>query len=237
MQRHSFEFLGQQVELWTHPEPDHLTRVIRATGTWYEVDVLMKCREIYIPGTTILDVGANIGNHAVFFGLVLGAEVHAFEPYEPNYALLELNIAVNGLGERVFARCCAVGDSDGVGFAELGRLDNLGTVRICRGGGNIPMKRLDALDVTGPIGIIKIDVEGAETAVLRGAESLIRTWHPDILVEAERPDQFSAVTEILLNHGYAPRGRYAWTATYLFSATDQTTRMRAILDGLTGSTA
>jgi len=41
-----------------------------------------------VPGTAIIDVGANIGNHAVFFGAVFGAPAYAFEPYEPNYRLL-----------------------------------------------------------------------------------------------------------------------------------------------------
>jgi FkbM family methyltransferase len=231
MQRNEFQSFGRRIELWTHPEPDHLARVISSSRTWYEADVLMKCREIYLPGTVIVDVGANIGNHTVFFGSILGATVHAFEPYQPNYDLLVLNIAVNGLENRVVAHPFAVADRDGLGSAQPGLTANHGIVRVRFGDGNIPVRSLDSLPIPGPIGILKIDVEGSEAIVLRGAESLIRTWLPDILVEAASANEFAAVADVLLGHGYVPRGRYAWTATYLFSAIDQMARMDAILHG------
>jgi hypothetical protein len=66
MQQQVFSFMGRRIELWVHPEPDHMATVIRTSRTFYELDVLMKCREIYMPGTSIIDVGANIGNHAIF---------------------------------------------------------------------------------------------------------------------------------------------------------------------------
>ncbi|HEX3576709.1 MAG TPA: hypothetical protein VHU42_19085 [Rhodopila sp.] len=76
----------------------------------------MKGRELYLPGSTNIDVGANIGNHAVFFGALLNAPVHAFEPFQPNYDLLEMKVAANGLevqgasrltgnGQRALAYC------------------------------------------------------------------------------------------------------------------------------------
>jgi FkbM family methyltransferase len=232
MQRQVFEFLGRRIELWTHPEPDHLARAIHGGRTFYELDVLMKCRELYLPGTTIIDVGANIGNHTVFFGAILNAPVYAFEPYRPNYELLELNVAANSLDGQVRIECAAAGKCEGVGSAHLGLPDNLGTVHVSFGAGVVPVRSLDSLDsldIPGPVGILKIDVEGAETAVLHGASALIRRWLPDIVVEAEHADDFRAVAGVLLGNGYAPRGRYAWTPTYLFSAVDQTTRMQRVL--------
>ena len=77
--------------------------------------------------------------------------------------------------------------------------------------------------------MLKVDVEGAEVAVLRGASTLIRDWSPDIVVEAGDAAAFKSVAEILLSLGYVPRGRYAATPTYLFSAVDQVRRMRRIL--------
>ena len=51
------------------------------------------------------------------------------------------------------------------------------------------------------------------------------------VVEAGDTKSFAAVAKFLLNHAYTPRGRYAATPTYLFSATDQDRRMRSILAG------
>ena len=193
MQKQIFEFMGRRIELWAHPDPDHMGRMIRANRAFYELDVLMKCRELYVPGTAIIDVGANIGNHAVFFGSVLNAPVYAFEPHKPNHELLEMNIAANALEGQVVAACCAIGDTDGVGTLHPGPPANLGTTRVSFGIGEVPVRSLDSLSIGAPIGLLKVDVEGAETAVLRGAAGVIRTWLPDIVVEAGDTKSFAAV--------------------------------------------
>lgn len=202
---------------------------IRASRTFYELDVLLKCRERYLPGTAIIDAGANVGNHAVFFGAILNAPVYAFEPFQPNFDLLEMNIAANGLEGRVLATCCAVGQSDGLGTLYPGPPSNRGTTRVCFGSGGVPVRCLDSLAIAGPIGLLKLDVEGGEVAVLLGAAALIRAWLPDIVVEAGDARAFQAVAEVLLGYGYVPHGRYAATPTYLFIATDQARRVRGAL--------
>jgi FkbM family methyltransferase len=231
MQKQIFEFMGRRIELWTHPDPDHLGRMIRNNRSFYELDVLMKCRELYLPGTAIIDVGANIGNHTVFFGAILNATVYAFEPYPPNHNLLEMNIAANDLETRVHLARCAIGDTDGAGTLHPGPPINLGTTSVSFGTGETPVRTLDSLSMPLPIGLLKIDVEGAETAVLRGATATIQRWLPDIIVEAGDQKSFTAVAAQLLDFAYTPRGRYAATPTYLFSATDQDRRMRTILAG------
>ena len=203
VQKNVFSFLGRRIELWTHPEPDLLATIIRSTERFYEPDVLLKAREVYLPGTAIVDVGANVGNHTVFFAAILGAPVIAFEPYEPNFDLLEANVAANSLEGKVRTHRVALGSLD---------------------------RMLRDHPVGPPVGLIKIDVEGNEAAVLAGAQSTIERWLPDILVEADGTDQFLAVAQTLCDHGYVPRGRFAWTPTYLFSAIDQPARIRAVLE-------
>ncbi len=229
MQQQIFTFMGRRIELWTHPDPDHMAVAIRTSRTFYELDVLMKCREVYWPGTAIIDVGANIGNHAVFFGAVMGAPVYAFEPYDANHRLLQMNLAVNGLDSQVLTACCAIGESDGIASLQPGPPNNLGITRVSFGAGPIPVRSLDSLAITGPIGLLKVDVEGAEAAVLQGARALITEWLPDIVIEASDAQSFRTVGEILLGFGYVPHGRFAATATYLFRATEQERRLRRIL--------
>jgi FkbM family methyltransferase len=232
MKKHVFECLGRRIELWTYPEPDHLASAI-GHGMFYEPDLLMKCHEIYLPGTVILDIGANIGNHTVFFAAVLGARVHAFEPFQPSLRLLEINLAANGIEGQVQLHPCALGAEDGGGRVLAPRLPaNPGTVRVAAGGDDVPIQRLDGLDLPGPVGLLKIDVEGAEADVLDGGRALIAAWLPDIMVEAGEPTAFKSIAHRLLGMGYVPRGRYAWTATYLFSAIDQAERMRRVLAAL-----
>jgi FkbM family methyltransferase len=229
VQKNVFSFQGRRIELWTHPEPDHLATLIRRTGHFYEPDVLAKIHEIYLPGTIVVDVGANIGNHTVFFAAILGAPVVAIEPYAPNHDVLQLNIAANGLETLVHTHCLALGDRDGSGSARIGDPGNLGTVGVSAGAGDIPIRSLDGMRLDQPVGLIKIDVEGGEAAVLAGARHTIRRWFPDIMVEADGPDRFLATARQLHALGYVPRGRYAWTPTYLFSAVDQAARMASLL--------
>jgi FkbM family methyltransferase len=229
MQKNVFEFLGRRIELWTHPDPDFLARAIRGNRTFYELDLLMKCRELYLPGTAIIDVGANIGNHSIFFGAIMNAPVYAFEPFPPNHALLELNIAANGLEGQIVTPVCAIGEAVGVGSLHPGPPTNFGTARVSFGCGETTVRSLDSLAIPGPVGLIKVDVEGAELPVLRGAEGLIHAWLPDIMAEAGTRSEFWRLADLMTSFGYAPRGRYAATATYLFSAIDQPTRMRHIM--------
>lgn len=229
MQKQLIEFMGHRFELWLHPDPDHLATVIKASRTFYELDVLMKCREIYLPGTSIVDVGANTGNHTVFFAGVLGAPVYAFEPYGPSYDLLGLSIYANKLQDRACPLFAAVGDRDGKATLTAGPETNLGMTKCVFGEGETPMVRLDSVEIAGPVGLLKIDVEGNEVAVLRGASALLRDWLPDVMIEAGDDAAFRAVAAQLLDAGYLPRGRFAATPTYLFSALDQAARMRKVL--------
>jgi FkbM family methyltransferase len=157
MQQHVFTFMGRRIVIWSHPDPDHMAMTIRNSRTFYELDVLMKCREVYLPGTSIIDVGANIGNHAVFFGAVLGAPVYAFEPFDANHRLLEANIAANDLDGQVLTACCAIGACDGVASLQPGPAHNLGVTQVSFGSGTIPVRSLDSLAITGPIGLLKVD--------------------------------------------------------------------------------
>jgi FkbM family methyltransferase len=90
----------------------------------------MKYREVFLPGTAFIDVGANIGNHSVFFAAILNASVYAFEPFPPNHALLELNIAANGLDDGIIASHHGIGEITGTATLHPGQPDNFGTTRL-----------------------------------------------------------------------------------------------------------
>ena len=127
--------------------------------------------------------------------------------------------------------CYAIGGDDGSASLQPGPAENLGVTRVSFGTGAIPVRSLDSLAIAGPIGLLKIDVEGAEPAVLSGARVTIAEFLPDIVVEAGTAQAFAAVGKILLDYGYMPAGRYAATPTYLFRAADQERRVRRILAG------
>ena len=144
----------------------------------------------FAPGAVLVDVGANVGMYAVWAAVTREARVFAFEPEAQNYALLNRNIVLNGLGERITAYCVAL--SDTAGYSEL-HLSNLDLGGSCHSLGERvdfrlqPMKpafsqgcvaaRLDDLVAAGVVPLpdhIKIDVDGFEPKVIHGGARTLR---------------------------------------------------------------
>lgn len=77
---------------------DAVQRIILLAHNFYEAHQMTAVRPFIPTGAVIVDAGANIGNHTLFFAKVCGAaEVHAFEPLRTIFAVLERNVALNGL--------------------------------------------------------------------------------------------------------------------------------------------
>jgi FkbM family methyltransferase len=137
------------------------------------------------PGTVAIDVGANVGAYALLFGFWVGpvGKVFAFEPAPDALAGLRGHVAINGLEDRVFPQQMAVSHCEGsVAFTASG---HDGGNRIVAGGGgaetvSVRCTTLDAFCRTRQVvpSTIKIDAEGAELDVLRGAREIIRAAGP-----------------------------------------------------------
>jgi FkbM family methyltransferase len=138
----------------------------------------------------VVDVGANIGCHAISYGRFNpDAAVWAFEPQNKLFEILNRNIIINklkntiaynyGLGHKDFT--CTLNSLDNV-FDTSRNGHNKGGIGIGHGGESIKIHTLDSLDLPG-LDFMKIDVEGAEGLVIRGAENTIKKFHPTILFE------------------------------------------------------
>jgi FkbM family methyltransferase len=175
-----------------------------AKGIFYEARLLEYIRDLCPRDLLVLDVGANVGNHAVYFERILEAhEVVVFEPNEIARTIMLTNIHLNNC-QRINTRYAKFGVSDAAGQYRIGASppNNLGgTVLVADPDGTIATLRLD--DVLGclRVGMIKIDVEGMELAVLRGAAGLIAASMPVIAVEVT-PDSYDGVRAFLEGCGY-----------------------------------
>ena len=129
----------------------------------------------------IVDVGAHMGNHSVYWGLA-GRRVTAFEPNPPVNAVLRANIERNGLSSVIDARQAALGRERTTGGARQPDPHNLGSVTIDAGEGDLPIYPLDSVDLDS-LAVLKIDVEGHEGDVLAGAVQTLRRWRPYIVAE------------------------------------------------------
>lgn len=192
-----FEHEAMSFVFWVDNRPDSIQDYIVRTGGFYELEALQLMRDILPPKARIIDVGANIGNHAIYFDRICGAgRVFVIEPNPDVIDDLKANAAANGCEAIDFSQTgFAVGSEAGVGSLFLSASDdairNRGGLSISRQAGSmeqvVPIRRLDDLDL-GEIDFIKIDVEGNALAVLEGARSLIARCRPEIFVEIDIPD-------------------------------------------------
>lgn len=146
--------------------------------------------EAYIKndGSTVLDVGANIGVTSIIAATALPrCSVMAFEPGEQNYRFLQKNISANHLSG-IEAIRCAVGDRnlDHVGFAENSAWGCIDPNRSAHSE-DPPCITIDSYlqgqSNLGSISAIKVDVEGFELNVLKGAKNTIRSHSPLFYLE------------------------------------------------------
>lgn len=140
-----------------------------------------------IDGATVLDIGANIGVTARIFAK-RARHVHAIEPAPRALALLRLNAPANctihplALGEHC-------------GTARLSEHEALDESRISDTGLRVPMRTVDSLGLDPDF--IKIDVEGYEPQVIRGASETLKRG-PLVMFEALTPQAFSECSAIML---------------------------------------
>ncbi len=128
-------------------------------------------------GDVVVDVGANIGEVSIVMSQEAGprGRVFAFEPSPRIFGYLRGNLALNGC-TNVTAYNLALGTAAGTVLMSDDRRDDMNHL-VAEGGTPVECSTLDwALAGSGPVALIKIDVEGTELAVLKGAlETLART--------------------------------------------------------------
>lgn len=151
----------------------------------------------------ILDIGANIGNHTLYFCKECGAKVvHAFEPMKKTFDILKENVEINLLEDCVTLYNSGLGNTLGNAREYDYTLTNIGATRLYMDPyGEIQIQVLDEINFSMPITLIKIDVEGMEKDVLEGGWKHITREHPYIMIEIFDPN-FPKVSEMLVNVGY-----------------------------------
>lgn len=157
-------------------------------GAWLSVGdheaELPFVRALLRPGDTFVDVGANIGVYSVI-AAVRGARVLAFEPNRSARETLKANVALNHVEARVQVESCALADFSGVArFTTDLESSNHLEVDSEATGEVVEVRELDSMvDPGAPVTLIKIDAEGFDEAVLRGARLTLERDRPVLIVE------------------------------------------------------
>lgn len=190
----------------------------------FPLGVLRQCvRESDI----VWDVGANIGMYSRFEIQAFGAShVCAFEPMQDNLQLLRQNVELGGITDRVTIVPVALGDRDTRMNLQVDDMQSATAVLDVVTGGKpsegranvglppktevVQVRSLDSVLAEGELPeptILKIDVEGAEALVLRGAEAFLKRTDALLMVELHGIEPGRDVGRYLANLGYTMRGR------------------------------
>ena len=172
---------------------------------WYERDKQVEFARSVRPGSVVYDIGANVGFYTLLSSVLVGprGRVFAFEPVPRNLEFLRRHIRLNRLGN-VAVLELAVGEKMGEATFD----DTLGTSqgKLSSGGRlRVQVAAIDDLVSSGvvrPPDALKIDVEGAEAAVLRGAMATLQRHHPAIFLATHGPAEPADCLELLRGIGY-----------------------------------
>lgn len=168
-----------------------------------EILQLLKSDNLNFKFDTLIDIGANIGNHSVYLSKYF-KNVIAFEPNPFTFEILRLNtyqysnIKINNFG--------LSSSEDSVFLSEDKR--NLGGSQIYNDKNDIPsnlvareisLKKLDDLNIDASLDgvLIKLDVEGHEIHALKGSKNFINKYKPVICFEQHEEDFINSTSETI----------------------------------------
>jgi FkbM family methyltransferase len=168
---------------------DWLGRHVYVTGE-YEPATTRVVKSLLQAGDTFVDIGANIGYFSLLASRRVGptGKVFAFEPVPQTRDELIHNVCLNRAGN-VTVRDEAVADSTGEAIFFVGPADHRGTssLRSLHDASGVLSVRKALLDDLLPpdakVGLVKIDVEGAEYLALQGMQECLRLDRPDLIIE------------------------------------------------------
>lgn len=197
---------------------DHyITQALELYGE-YAPDEWRMLRQLIRPGMTVVEIGANMGSHSVDMARASApGPFLAFEPQQLLFQILCANLALNDITNAVaYPEACGEAEGEAiVPRVDYGAHGNFGGISLLAegsGGMKVRVRPLDALELPA-CGLLKIDVEGFEPAVLRGAAETIRRCRPVIYIENDRVANQQTVIDAIAGHGYA----LYWHLPRLFS--------------------
>jgi FkbM family methyltransferase len=190
-----------------HPNDHYIGRALHLYGEYSESEAELLNAALQ-PGDTVIEAGANIGGltAAIAARVGPGGSVLAFEPQPHYFALLNYNL---GGRENVTVREEALGATQ-----ETIEIDGIFLDRVhapgWAGGGRTHLvfqTTIDELSVDPSL--IKIDVDGQELDILKGAEATIQRARPFLYVENDKPAQYPDLLPWIEAHGYRIYQHYA----------------------------
>ncbi len=190
----------------------------------FESRTVRRYQKIVKSGDVVLDIGANVGAHTLLLAQSVGAtgKVLAFEPTDFALAKLRKNMTLNpGLADRIECHQYMLVDAESEGeqtpeiYSSWPLKDDRNVHALHRGKLKTTLgaqaRTLDSvissLDVD-QVDFMKLDIDGFECGMMRGADAVLSRWHPTIILElapyslVEQGESLGELIRILKKHGY-----------------------------------
>ncbi|MEH2464010.1 FkbM family methyltransferase [Nostoc sp.] len=174
----------------------------------FEIDKQLILQNFQLSGTTVVDIGANVGFFTILLSRLVGNTgfVIAFEPLTRDLEMLYRHIHLNNI-KNVTVYGSAVAEKEGVmrfntsmAYSQS-HLSETGDIEV-------QVVTLDSLldnfkKLERKVSLLKIDVEGAEDRVLEGGKNFFSYYRPVILLATHGEDKVSNCRQILSTYGYS----------------------------------
>lgn len=198
---------------------DHIYKFIKKSLNFYEIKLLIEIENMNIEGNYI-DIGANIGNHSIFFSKFCKTKkVYSIEIEPKIFNILEKNIKLNNLTDK--CKCIKIAISNREGKISTSNIDekNIGKTKIIDfSSGDINSNTIDNIFKDDIISLIKIDIEGSELFAIEGSINTIKKNNPVLVVECQTKDDFLKIDEYLKELGYETNKiNYSSTPTFIWT--------------------
>ena len=181
-------FRNEDVKFYVPNYPmDGIQRNIVDKQNFYELELLKQLDALLPNNPVILDIGANVGNHTLYWLLKSpkkAKHIYSFEVIDETYDILKKNVEINNLKDKVTLYNFGLSNVNS-NAKILGESNSL--MSCCavmeQGEGGFQFKRLDDVGIQEKVDFVKIDVEGQEIPVIEGAKKLLNKYKPMMWVE------------------------------------------------------
>lgn len=197
---------------------DYTQQFLFFNKSYYEFENMVKVLD-FLPENCahIVDVGANIGNHSIYYSKSSKVlKTFSFEPIPDTFKILKKNIELNNLNDTVSLFNLGLSDCNGFAKIENYNLKSIGSTSLIKSkDGNIELKAFDDINLdNNRLDLVKIDVEGYEKNVIKGMEESLKLFSPIIQIEIFVYN-FKDIKDFLENLGYHLQLRFDET-NFLF---------------------
>lgn len=179
-------------------------RQIRAARFFTSEPEFAIAADLVGPGDWVIDVGANVGHYTKRFSELAGpsGRVLAFEPIPDTFALLAANVRLFAHDNVTLLNAAASDRTERVGMSIPNFSSGLANYYeahlspLLDGELAVLSLAVDALGISHPIALVKIDSEGHEAAVLEGMKRILSRDKPILIVETGSSDVISALRSL-----------------------------------------